>query len=79
MKTKTLECTMNPGSKPQFIRSQEAKIKRITVFRDEKKAICWKYEERFLIKVNKLWRIALTDTLKVLSLEEQEREFSSRS
>lgn len=52
---------------------------RITVFRDEKKAICWKYEERFLIKVNKLWRIALTDTLKVLSLEEQEREFSSRS
>lgn len=34
MKTKTLECTMNPGSKPQFIRSQEAKIKRINVFRD---------------------------------------------
>lgn len=34
MKTKTLECTMNPGSKPQFICSQEAKIKRITVFRD---------------------------------------------
>ena len=73
MKTKTLECTIKPGSKPQVICSQEANIKRITVFRDDKKAICWKYEEKFLIKVNKLWRIALTDTLKVLSLEEEER------
>lgn len=40
------------------------------VFRDEKNAICWKYEERFLIKVDQLWKIALTDTLEVLSLEE---------
>ena len=34
MKTKTLECTIKPGSKPQVICSQEANIKRITVFRD---------------------------------------------
>ena len=34
MKAKILECIINPGSKHQFICSQEAKIKRIAVFDD---------------------------------------------
>lgn len=44
------------------------------IYRDKKKkAICWKYEERFLTTVNKLWEIALTDRVEALSLEEKEQ------